>query len=1117
MTTETNVKIISDVPSYIDEFTGKAHERTAIALADTIEQLLEGRGGAIGLEGPWGAGKSTIISIAAENLKESEDKKMLVFTFDLWAHQASNFKRAFLESFVEWLENEKGVAFTSKNSEEIKDRIRDKKKTIKIEKENRFSIAGSVFLILMPLMPIIYTWLSPLAFKEGIHSEYAKYAFYFLVAAYSSIMIRGLYHCINEKNIVKGVSKAISFLSKEVDSETISQNIRDSEPTNVEFFEIFDDILAKVKVEKRGIIFVLDNIDRVVYDQIPELWSEIRAVFIHSGPSIENNVNIVAVLPYDKHHLKEAFNCYNEGDEPNHKSYKFEGVLEKTFSRILQVSPPIMTDWKHYLYSKLDLAFPKNISAADKETIFRLLKLKFQDEDIHPTPRRLISFVNNIGSIYSQRGKEVDVVSIALYVMHKRNIEDKSLGLRDSSVISHRYINISAVVEWRKNLAALLYNVDVEVANQVLLHDPIKESLEKDDDSMLRNLEEINGFYELLPDIIHEYSEEWGNSDPILFAKVIRNLARLEEAKVTPDQWADLALSVGKLSFSYKVEARKVPELFEITHNLTADQATKYVKRVLDSLREYVESAAEVNALGGWWLRYLKEMARVLAEQPDSKLGILLWLKRISIPGDIDFILNVSIEASKDGPFVMQDMYIDADLAELPIKIVQVIEDKSVDAVSLIGAWEYRLSDLDFKLMAETLMNSYMVKHEEYDANRYSLAEILLFIYKALMEKSIFNDVVSDWKLLKIISHSIKSDDVESFSKLLYLSNLVYEPDVLANAPNVNQLNQNPALRESFKVVQDFLRQSNFDDEYVASVSECFVAHNDFDLLVDRALNNKKSGYIYCAAVKSSFELDSIGKIDINYYIENYSKIKKIVDGVNLDTVFAQMFLDIDIELWVKIEMESITQEFIDDVIVYGSEDISSGLINALKNHCEKINKEKLVESLATEDHDLMLLIGLKKMIPSFTLPSPVIRESILEHVKKILRCETSPSSYTSKWGQVCGLLKSQSRSATIESILHALFDGDYTDESVVIVIELYADLISEAKFDVKPDNALDKVFRKLVSSDSPIVLGFINNAKDQIQKCFKTSGKHSQELFNEYLLMQESKASKEIKCIVEQ
>ena len=96
--------ILIDTPSQIDAFQGKGHERTAKSLAVAISQF-ENSDRSIGLDGPWGSGKSSIVEIATRELNElskNGGKKFAFFTFDIWKSQGTAFRRAFLEHFVSW-------------------------------------------------------------------------------------------------------------------------------------------------------------------------------------------------------------------------------------------------------------------------------------------------------------------------------------------------------------------------------------------------------------------------------------------------------------------------------------------------------------------------------------------------------------------------------------------------------------------------------------------------------------------------------------------------------------------------------------------------------------------------------------------------------------------------------------------------------------------------------------------------------------------------------------------------------------------------------------------------------------------------------------------------------
>ena len=81
-------KRVSDLPSGNDFFSGAGHTRTAEALANGLIELAN-VDGAIGLEGDWGSGKSTVIKLAKDFIdsQSSNAFEYRFFEFDLWIHQ----------------------------------------------------------------------------------------------------------------------------------------------------------------------------------------------------------------------------------------------------------------------------------------------------------------------------------------------------------------------------------------------------------------------------------------------------------------------------------------------------------------------------------------------------------------------------------------------------------------------------------------------------------------------------------------------------------------------------------------------------------------------------------------------------------------------------------------------------------------------------------------------------------------------------------------------------------------------------------------------------------------------------------------------------------------------
>ena len=130
------LSILQDSPATSDEFESGGHKRSAMALASAIRELAD-RDGAIGLQGGWGSGKSSVMNFAEDMLEpENEaDVRFSIFSFDLWSHQTDDFKRSLLEEVIQWGKQKKIIKAI--NAEKLIDRIRDKKKTIAVVRKKR--------------------------------------------------------------------------------------------------------------------------------------------------------------------------------------------------------------------------------------------------------------------------------------------------------------------------------------------------------------------------------------------------------------------------------------------------------------------------------------------------------------------------------------------------------------------------------------------------------------------------------------------------------------------------------------------------------------------------------------------------------------------------------------------------------------------------------------------------------------------------------------------------------------------------------------------------------------------------------------------------------------------
>src|SRR6476620_2730947 len=94
---------IPDLPSERDSFaTNRAYKRIVSAIVEIVRST-NNDGLSIGVEGSWGAGKTTVINLLRDELRNTDSgdsgkSQVRVIAFDAWAHEGDPLRLTFLET-----------------------------------------------------------------------------------------------------------------------------------------------------------------------------------------------------------------------------------------------------------------------------------------------------------------------------------------------------------------------------------------------------------------------------------------------------------------------------------------------------------------------------------------------------------------------------------------------------------------------------------------------------------------------------------------------------------------------------------------------------------------------------------------------------------------------------------------------------------------------------------------------------------------------------------------------------------------------------------------------------------------------------------------------------------
>jgi hypothetical protein len=507
---------LNDQPSESDLF-GGAHERLAQAIAEIIihkddNKTEDAEGGkTIGLEGGWGSGKSTVIRLLCKILDNSENgKNILVCNFDAWAHEGDPLRRTFLEYLIDQFVQIKWVEKEGKKGWE-------NKKSILIGKTSESTVDTSPYLTnlgkwLILLTVILIPFGTALVNKglsiglflgKGLALNYYFWLgficiiFPFLLLKFSQVAKNNNWSRIIKYFELDKTDDPWSILIQKFKTTTTTHTTQIPNPTSVEFEYYFKLLIREaLKDPKHEIVLILDNLDRIFTNDALSILSTLQTFLQCKDQNDFDFDRLWVIIPYDR----KGFSRLWEKDDSVTKS-----MIEKRFQIRFQVPPLVLSNWKDYFISQLTKAFPKH----SKGDFYQCYWVYYQAivREGYPTPRDMKLFINQIGAIHRQWNTDsIPLAHIAYYVLLQR----KNDGIKD---ISQKIVKGDIPEKGTENylgetikddLVAMIFNVEVKIAQQLLLAQPIQAALLNDD---VEKLNELHlgypaGFWAVLESVI---------------------------------------------------------------------------------------------------------------------------------------------------------------------------------------------------------------------------------------------------------------------------------------------------------------------------------------------------------------------------------------------------------------------------------------------------------------------------------------------------------------------------------------------------------------------------------------------------------------------------------------
>ena len=505
----TALSFIKSSPIGQDLLEGRAHEQIAKHIASLIKSN-NAENKLLGLDGAWGSGKSNLIKILKSKLSETHH----FFIYDAWGHQEDLQRRSFLEELTRNLCDQKVIDGWEKKLKDLLSRRRElTTKTIP-----RLSPVACAVIF-------AFVFTSPaLALARWVDNSF----FSLLITVIPTLIAIAIYRFSDKKEggslSLSDVCALYRYKSEELSNET-HITVFEKEPSVSEFqkwMKDLSDALGKNKNKnenknKTKLVIVFDNMDRLPPDKVRELWASIHTFFAEEV-SFDN---FWVIVPFDTNHISKAFISKSE---KNAKRVS-EEYLRKSFSLIYRVAPLVLTDWQKFF----NLKFKEAFGDSEQEELHYVRKV-FDRLQKEITPRNIIAFINEMVLLRQTVEEEILLRYIALFVLTKKEV----LASPVDAILGGKYLEGAEALfaedeELPNYIAALVYQVPLSSASQVMLTREIQNSLNNQDKSRLNQLARHPHFVAVL--------EQAVLTEDLDFDEAVATLAELDlqDANVTPE------------------------------------------------------------------------------------------------------------------------------------------------------------------------------------------------------------------------------------------------------------------------------------------------------------------------------------------------------------------------------------------------------------------------------------------------------------------------------------------------------------------------------------------------------------------------------------------------------
>ena len=485
-------KLLSKAPCNDDLFEGGAHRKLAKEISAEI--CRDGNCTIIGIDGGWGSGKSNLVGMIQKELSNGfNGGKYHFFTYDAWGHQTDLQRRTILEELTSDLVKGQTPILNENSWKESLENLLAKKKQTSTKTIPAIGIGTIVSLFTILLTPFV-THLASLVPLEWLKQAVLVIPY---VVAYGFFGYRH-YSKMKDKykqNFTweKCLSEFFLIYKDKIKEETKFETISEKEPSSRQFKEWIHEIDNSLKQNDNIVlVLVIDNMDRLPKLKVQELWSAIHSCF-----SEGKYTNIRIIVPFDRLHIRNAFQSENLisscSDKETAITVYGDDFINKTFYIVYTVPPPILSGWMHYFKDRWKDAFGNKVNV--DYSVLQIYDMLTKEQ----SPRKIIAFINQFVTIRNICDEHIEDKYIALYIFGRSKIIENPL----EEILNPTYLQgldflYSDDENMASNVSSLYYQLPLDKAMDVVFTREVTAELNDKNVKILNQLKGNANYWEIL-------------------------------------------------------------------------------------------------------------------------------------------------------------------------------------------------------------------------------------------------------------------------------------------------------------------------------------------------------------------------------------------------------------------------------------------------------------------------------------------------------------------------------------------------------------------------------------------------------------------------------------------